>query len=65
MEEQKHCLVCGEPARRIPYLGYYFCNAHKWLEQFDPEELEMVVILRLKGKTSKQIERYYKGKYSQ
>lgn len=54
----KHCQVCGEPAIRGVY-GNCFCDNHKWFFEFDPEELEMVIIMRLEGKSPKQIERYY------
>ena len=58
---KKHCLVCAEPATCDDY-GYYFCDDHKWLLEFDPEALEMVVIMRLQGKTPAQIEKHYQKK---
>ena len=54
------CHVCGEDAKVTEH-GYYFCHKHKWLLKFDPEELEMVINLRLGGKSPKEIEAYYKG----
>lgn len=59
--KNKCCLVCGEDAK-VNYYGYYFCRKHKWLRAFDPEELEMLVILRLEGNTPEEIEAYYKKK---
>jgi len=58
--ENKVCLVCGRDAKANDY-GYYFCGKHKWLLKFDPEAFEMVVIMRLEGKTPKQIEEFYRA----
>ncbi len=42
------CLWCGEVAIGKHY-GYAYCAAHKVVVAYRPEELEYVVIRRLKG----------------
>ena len=50
------CLVCGEKATVVS-LGFSFCDEHKKYTGIDPESLEMLVIWRFEGKSTKEIER--------
>ena len=46
-DKRMFCFKCGSPAKYI-CLGYTWCEEHKEFLKQDPEDLEIIVIERLK-----------------
>ena len=49
------CIVCNDMGV-IERHGNYFCSLHSKYHTLDPKKLEIIILMRFKGKTPKEIE---------